>query len=153
MAGGGKRCGGDGPTSGTWWWINAGDSGIVSQGLPRAEMELHESTLLCLPSSLHCLKGWQAKATALPAAGEARRKWFWSLRVLWLFRSKWEHRTTLSFPAATHSVLIHKGQMLSDLPTGTQLRMQTLNTQVPSEYYIKLKINRAAKRRMHHTYK
>lgn len=45
------------------------------------------------------------------------------------------------FLPSSHSVLIHKGQMLPDLPTGIQLRMQTLNTQVPSEYYIKLKVN------------
>lgn len=41
---------------------------------------------------------------------------------------------------STHTVLIHKGQMLSDLATGIQLRMQSrsqrLNTQAPSEYYI-----------------
>lgn len=90
-------------TSGTSWRINSGGLGTVSQGLPRAQMSLNESSLLCLPSSLDWLKDWQAHATALPAAGEARRNWFWLLCILWLFpcKSKWEQRTTLSFPATT----------------------------------------------------
>lgn len=64
-----RRC----PTSGTSWWANTGGSDIVSQGLPRPEMALNGSTLLCLPSSLDWLKDWQANATALLAAGEARK--------------------------------------------------------------------------------
>lgn len=94
-------------TSGTSWRISSGSSGIVSQRLPKSS-GINESSLLCLPTSLDWLKGWQDHAAALPAAGEARREWFLSLSMLWFFlcKSQWEQRTTLSFPAATLCWLI-----------------------------------------------
>lgn len=64
---------------------------------------------------LDWLKDWQARTTVLNAAGEVRRKRFWSLRSLFPCKSKWEQSTTLPFPAPTLCWFI-KGRCYLILP-------------------------------------
>lgn len=142
-----RRC----PTSGTLWWINASDSDIVSQGLPRAEMALNESTLFCVCLAHQIV--WKAdKPKLLHWLLQVKPGGSNSGHYVDCDCSAVNGNRGLPFPSQQPLCVDSKGQMLSDLPTGIQLRMQALNTQVPSEYYVKLKINWAAKRTMHHTY-